>query len=1002
MKKLNNTPSSKNLFQLILTLAAFLLFAPSTKASHVAGGEIYYDLVPNTTNQYVITLRIFRDCNLAGTAAAPVGPVPVCYWNDCSFPKTQLMLPKLAQVDLPDTGCPNQGTKCTDINSDIPGFEVHYYQATVTLTQPCNKWTFSYGLNARNGQTWIPQVTYYTEVTFDNTLANLDSSPRFLAKPIPYCCINQQFNGALTPFDPDGDSLVIESITPLTGPIGCGNGAISPVNYIHPTAPNPPLNPINNPIPTNNTFLLNASSGVHSFTPNIAGTGTMAYKCSQYRNGILIGSIIRDLQIAVLANCPIIPDPGIIDSITVYGGQLVSPTRIEACLGDSISFCAAIKSSNSLALLKASDNHLTEIPAASTSYSGIGTDSVSMCFTWQTTILDTGLHVLTLNYVDTSCLPPGILLPQFSSIEIFINYATAAAGDTIICAGDNAQLSASGGGPFIWTVLPGGSPISSLSCTNCDNPIASPSISTSYVVEGCTRDTVFVEVLAPPSLTITPDVTTCVNADLQLNVSASPAIQNYAYSWTPNLGGFLNSYIIPNPIAQKPNPLGSNTITYTASVSPIGSDNNTYFVCGSTASVNVSILKGFELNPYDTVICDGENTAITGTAATVGSDAYSFSWTPAADISPSNTLNTVITPLPPGGNFTVTASFPGCPDSLITIPIIVDELPVVDAGANREMCLNDTIHLNSSVIPNIPNYYTINWTPGADMVNNTVANPVYSGKITQLLTVIYTSPNGCSDTDAVQVEVNDVNFLQLDGDRTLCPGDTASLTVLGGLSYSWSPNYFISNTGNVTSVNVYPQATQQYQVIGVNNKGCFDTAFANVVVNPGSAVDAGEDVTIYPGESVSLFADGNCSLFDWFPPSGLSSSKIKNPIAQPTATTRYFVDAMTENGCPTRDSVTVFVSNEGLIDLPNAFSPGSGTSVNDKLTIISRGEFTLQRWDIFNRWGQRVFSTRDVNEGWDGRFNNRPQPLGTYVYIIEAVSSTGNRIAKSGNVTLIR
>ncbi len=984
----------------------FLLTAISinVSASHVAGGEIYYDLVPNTTNQYVITFKLFRDCG-PGSAAAPASSVTMCYWNDCTFPKTSLVLPKLPFFDPPNTGCPNIGTNCSNLTSTIPGVEVHYYQTTVTLPQACNSWHFSYGLSARNAQTWLNATNgfnYYTEVAFNNTSANLDSSPRFLSAPTPYCCVNQQFNSTLTPFDPDGDSIFIEAVRPLTGPTGCASGAINAVAYNHPVASNPLLNPVTNPIPTNLSFALNSGTGAFSFTPNLVGEGTMAFKCYSYRNGQLIGYVIRDMQIAVLQICPIIPSPGAIDSNSLLGGNYVGATRIDACLGDSLSFCAWITSADTFALIKASDNGSTSIPGATTSYSGVGTDSVQMCFNWQTTNLDTGLHVITLNYVDTNCLPPGILLPQFSNIEIFINYATQGHGDSTICAGDSTQLFATGGGAFTWTVLPGGSPITSLSCTNCDNPWAKPTLPTYYVVEGCTRDTVFVEALVPPNLNITPRTTTCINADLPLNVAGSPGTQNYSYTWMPT--DFLSNPSILNPICQNPDPTGASSITYSVLVSPIGSDSNSYTVCGTSASVIVDVLKGFTIDPYDTILCDGDNTTITGLGTTAGltPDAYSFNWTPLGDVAPSNTLNTTITPAVPGGLYTITASFSGCPDSSVSIPVVVDALPIVNAGLDREMCLNDTIHLNSSVIPDAQNYYTITWAPGADMNNSTIADPVYSGKITQNLNVLYTTPNGCTDDDNVLITVNNVDFLQLDEDHAICPGDTTSLSVIGGINYSWLPNYFISNTGNVSSVQVYPEATQEYTVIGRDIKGCYDTAYANVVVYPNSLLDAGDDVIIYPGESTILYANGNVSLYNWFPPSGLSGTSIKNPTAQPTATTRYYVTAQTENGCPAYDSVTVIVSNESLIDLPNAFSPGSGSSINDKLFIKRRGIVELRKWDIYNRWGEKVFTTRDINEGWDGRFNNTPQPLGTYVYVINAVTSTGRVFYKQGNVTLIR
>ena len=140
----------------------------------------------------------------------------------------------------------------------------------------------------------------------------------------------------------------------------------------------------------------------------------------------------------------------------------------------------------------------------------------------------------------------------------------------------------------------------------------------------------------------------------------------------------------------------------------------------------------------------------------------------------------------------------------------------------------------------------------------------------------------------------------------------------------------------------------------------------------------------------------------WFPDYHLTDKNIKNPISSPPVTTKYIVTGTTEFGCPAYDSLTVFVSPETILDLPNAFSPGSGTSMNDELRIIKRGIATLNYFKIFNRWGQMIFSTTDINQGWNGQFNGVPQPLGTYVYLIDATTSTGKKFYKQGNVTLIR
>jgi gliding motility-associated-like protein len=116
--------------------------------------------------------------------------------------------------------------------------------------------------------------------------------------------------------------------------------------------------------------------------------------------------------------------------------------------------------------------------------------------------------------------------------------------------------------------------------------------------------------------------------------------------------------------------------------------------------------------------------------------------------------------------------------------------------------------------------------------------------------------------------------------------------------------------------------------------------------------------------------------------------------------TKYTVTGMTESGCVVTDEVNVLVMDESLIEVPNAFSPGNGA--NGKFKVLRRGDATLKSFTIFNRWGAKVFETSDINAGWDGTFNGEAQPMGVYIYTIDAVSVTGKRITKQGNVTLVR
>ena len=123
-------------------------------------------------------------------------------------------------------------------------------------------------------------------------------------------------------------------------------------------------------------------------------------------------------------------------------------------------------------------------------------------------------------------------------------------------------------------------------------------------------------------------------------------------------------------------------------------------------------------------------------------------------------------------------------------------------------------------------------------------------------------------------------------------------------------------------------------------------------------------------------------------------------MVKPDVNTRYIVHATTEEGCGTSDSMDVLVMNDSYIDVPNAFTPGSGP--NGTIKPVHLGTATLKSFMIYNRWGVKMYESKDINSGWDGKFNGEPQPLGVYVYTIEATTPTGRTFTKQGNITLIR
>ena len=101
------------------------------------------------------------------------------------------------------------------------------------------------------------------------------------------------------------------------------------------------------------------------------------------------------------------------------------------------------------------------------------------------------------------------------------------------------------------------------------------------------------------------------------------------------------------------------------------------------------------------------------------------------------------------------------------------------------------------------------------------------------------------------------------------------------------------------------------------------------------------------------------------------------------------------------DSQLLRVYNNYNVFVPNGFSPDFD-HVNDVLRPILIGIKKVNYFRIFNRWGQKIFETNEINAGWDGNYLGKQQPPETYIWTVEVVDLNGKIISKSGKSTLIR
>jgi gliding motility-associated-like protein len=162
------------------------------------------------------------------------------------------------------------------------------------------------------------------------------------------------------------------------------------------------------------------------------------------------------------------------------------------------------------------------------------------------------------------------------------------------------------------------------------------------------------------------------------------------------------------------------------------------------------------------------------------------------------------------------------------------------------------------------------------------------------------------------------------------------------------------------------------------------------------------DTIIKGGTSVQLEPriTGTITNYQWTPAQALNNDRIADPIASPPGNITYTLTVTTVDGCTASAKETVDVFYD--LAMPNAFTP-NGDGRNDLFRIPPSIPVSVVRFDVFDRWGTRVFAGEGNNTAWDGTSGGKPQPAGTYVWMIKYYNPLIRQIVmKSGTVELIR
>ncbi|MFZ1751713.1 MAG: gliding motility-associated C-terminal domain-containing protein, partial [Saprospiraceae bacterium] len=501
---------------------------------------------------------------------------------------------------------------------------------------------------------------------------------------------------------------------------------------------------------------------------------------------------------------------------------------------------------------------------------------------------------------------------------------------------------------------------------------------------------IIVPAIGDKNITITQKADDCKTDEICFNVSGN-YVGTLMWSFGDPTTGVNNTSTLSSPCHKF-----SKTGTFDVTIKNINQ------VCPFADVVTkVTIVPAFKVNPIaDTIICEGKTVKL---KVSSNDPKASYTWTDAMGVVLGTDTTLTLSPMTDVIVTLKGISEKGCIDStkvsvrMFKFDYTIQVPPVICPKTNFQATIT---------IAN-PGNYTFLWTPSESIVSGaTTSQPTLTPIPGKTITVmIIHKATGCSDTRSITPVVNPALVFNFSG--ALCNNQPSTVTLNianpNNYTYQWSPASVIVSGGQTPNPSVRLSASQELTVV-VTNKvtGCAEELkYTPIVAPPVPIVFTDPTLEINLGKSavISIRNPLTGAQYTWN-----TGDRGTSITVMPLETTTYTVSVTDQSGCAGTAQITVTVRVVGCTDtdefVANVFTP-NGDNINDVLHIKSN-VLEEATFVIFNRWGQEVFNTTDINRGWDGTFKGNLMKPDAYAYYIIGTCINGDKVKKKGNVTLIR
>ncbi len=621
------------------------------------------------------------------------------------------------------------------------------------------------------------------------------------------------------------------------------------------------------------------------------------------------------------------------------------------------------------------------------------------------TIDQVGNNTISLNVTDSlGCAD----VTSFVVAAIIPDTNFLAITDRTICAGDSVQFRANNAGAigtFNWTFEGGGS--STAASPFAVYPAGGLFSATLSVVDtnGCAGSntrTSYIEVEDVPvaGFSTSEDSNSVICFPQIIDFADTSSGKVISWDWDLGTGGaVINAANVTSP--NYPNP---GTYTTTLIV-------ETAFGCKDTATKDIEIVGPIaDFDMSKNLICSGEKVTFTIKDTT---DVFTYLWdfgdgTDATEQSPvTHTYSNVPHSLQTVVQLIAWANDSAC-ERTFSEDLYFKEVAAVFGFADDTICLNETL----SVLDSSIGADTYAWTVSNGESYSIATLPALSfssAGVHSVELVVENNLISCVDTLKKELMVQPIPAIAAK-DEDFCLGDTIRVEATGysGLTYRWVPDLLVDDPDSAKSISTAGQSTD-FTILVTDSNACTNTDVANIYIQVpfdpetiDTCVIIGDPFTLGRnlGDRYTYKWEGTESDLEWLNCKDCAVQDVM--IVDEVGTVYYTLVYEDTLGCFSNEiTYNVCVIPSYTFDVPSAFTP-DGDGFNDKVFVRGHGIKTVLEFKIFNRWGEVVFESTTLNEGWDGIYKETDQGIETYIYQAKVEFYNGTTDEKGGTITIVR